>query len=114
MAAEEGHCHGGSSRIRSRGRDAEADAANLGSETSTVLDSTGAGMGDVAGPPAGAEVGDGTEPLADGSVPLGGHNARRNSRRRECSVSTGFLMWTPEKDQLSKLSTGGLPLVVGL
>ena len=72
MAAEEGHCHGGSSRIRSRGRDAEADAANLGSETSTVLDSTGAGMGDVAGPPAGAEVGDGTEPLADGSVPLGG------------------------------------------
>ena len=49
MAAEEGHCHGGSSRIHSRGRGAEADAANLGSETSTVLDSTGAGMGDVAG-----------------------------------------------------------------
>ena len=74
MAAEEGHGHGGSSRIRSRsrGRGAEADAANLGPETSTVLDSTGAGMGDVAGPPAGAEVGDGTVPLADGSVPPGG------------------------------------------
>ena len=74
MAAEEGHGHGGSSRIRSRsrGRGAEADAANLGPENSTVLDSTGAGMGDVAGPPAGAEVGDGTVPLADGSVPPGG------------------------------------------
>ena len=59
MAAEEGHGHGGSSRIRSRSRGRGAD-------------STGAGMGDVAGPPAGAEVGDGTEPLADGSVPLGG------------------------------------------
>ncbi|CAL1158683.1 unnamed protein product, partial [Cladocopium goreaui] len=53
-------------------RGAEADAANLGPENSTVLDSTGAGMGDVAGPPAGAEVGDGTVPLADGSVPPGG------------------------------------------
>ena len=74
MAAEEGHGHDGSSRIRSRsrGRGAEADAANLGPENSAVSGSTGAGMGDVAGHPAGAEVGDGTVPLADGSVPPGG------------------------------------------
>ena len=73
MAAEEGHGHDGSSRVRSRssGRGAEADAANSGPETSTVLDGTGAGMGDGAGPSAGAEVGDGTVPLADGSVPPG-------------------------------------------
>ena len=71
MAAEEGHGHGGSSRIRSRsrGRGAEADA---GPENPPMLDRTGAGMGDVAGSPAGAEGGDGTVPLADGSVPPGG------------------------------------------
>ena len=95
MAAEEGHSHGGSSRIRSRsrGRGAEADAANLGPENSTVLDSTGAGMGDVADPPAGAEVGDGTVPLADGSVPPGGTMPEGTHwLGRSQSVPTGLQM----------------------